>query len=96
MAMYFHIFGKKRCKYCTKAVKLLESKKLDYVVSYMEKAPKVLDELKTGVDWKTVPIVLEVLNDNSVFVGGYTELEEYLNGSNKEKKTSVGEGTDTL
>jgi len=92
MAMYFHIFGKKRCKYCTKAVKLLQSKELDYVVSYLDHAPDSLDELKQSVNWKTVPIVLEVLNNTSVFVGGFTELEKYLDGSNKEK--GRGEGTD--
>jgi len=94
MAMYFHVFGKKRCKYCTKAVKLLQSKKLDYVVSYLDHAPASLNELKRGVDWKTVPIVLEVLNDTSVFVGGFTELEKYLDGSYEKKEEGRGEGTD--
>ena len=93
MAMYFHIFGKKRCKYCTKAVKLLNSKKIDYVISYLEKAPKALDELKSTVKWETVPIVMEVVDNKSLFIGGYTELEAHLNEGSK-KKTSRGEGTD--
>lgn len=96
MAMYFHVFGTKRCKFCTKATKLLKKKDMKHVVSYLDDCPEVLDELKSSVEWKTVPIILEVLDDKSVFIGGYTELEGYINGSTEKKEKNRGEGTESL
>jgi glutaredoxin len=92
--MYYQIFGKKRCKFCTKATKLLDAKKIQYVMTYLDNAPDVLAELKNNLEWKTVPIVLEVAGNQSTFLGGYTELEEYLNGTKKGKKAGRGENTD--
>jgi glutaredoxin len=94
MAGYFHIFGKKRCKFCTKAKKLLESKKLEHVVSYLEKAPGVLKTLQDNNGHKTVPLIFEVVGNVPIFVGGSSELEEYLDEAKEEK--GRGEGTDLL
>jgi len=94
-SMYFHMFAKKRCKYCTKAKSLLEERKLAHVVTHMDKAPEVLEELKERCKWETVPIIFEVLGGSEAFIGGYTDLEEYLNGAKKEKK-GRGEETDNL
>jgi glutaredoxin len=92
---YFHLFAKKRCKFCTKALKLLDSKKLAYVISYMDKAPSALEEVKSGTGWGTVPVVLEIVGTSASFIGGYTELEEYIDVAEK-KKDGRGEGTDSL
>jgi len=92
--MYYQVFGKRRCKFCTKAAKLLESKKIEYVITYFDKAPNVLKDLKYNLEWETVPMVLEVSGPRSTFLGGYTELEEYLNGSKTEEKPGRGEGVD--
>ena len=92
MVPYFHIFAKRRCKYCTKAVKLLESKKIEYAVTYLDKAPDALQSLKATCEWKTVPIIFEVIGAKQGFIGGFTDLERYLNGEKEEK--GRGEGTD--
>ncbi len=91
---YFHIFVKKRCKFCSKATKFLDEKQLPYVVTCCDKAPGVLQGLKDACEWKTVPLVFEVLVTGTVssFIGGYTELEEYLDGAQEEE--GRGEGTD--
>ena len=97
MQPYFHLFAKKRCKYCTRASKLLDSKKLAYVISYMDKAPEALKELQQGCNWETVPVVLQIHGAaaGASLIGGYTELEEYLDGSTT-KKEGFGEGMDVV
>ena len=92
---YFHMFAKKRCKHCTKAKKLLEERKLAYVITHMDKAPTALDELKQQCSWKTVPIIFEILGEQEIFIGGCTDLEGYLNGETQEKE-GRGEGTDNV
>ena len=90
------MFVKKRCKYCTKAKNLLDDRNFAYVTTHMDKAPEVLGDLKKQCNWKTVPIIFEVLGDQESFVGGYTDLEEYLDGTTEEEKEGRGEGTDNI
>lgn len=94
-SLYFHMFAKKRCKYCTKAKKLLDERNLAYVITHMDKAPEALKELKEHCSWKTVPIIFEVLGEQQSLVGGFTDLEVYLNGETQEKE-GRGEGTDNI
>jgi len=91
-SMYFHLFVKRRCKFCVKAQKLLNERGIAYVITTMDKAPSVLEELKEQCQWKTVPIIFEITGSQETLVGGYTDLEEYLNGTPEEK--GRGEGTD--
>jgi len=91
--MYFHLFSKKRCKFCTRATKLLDANELPYITTYMDKAPSVLEELKESFDQETVPLILEVFDkDTMKFIGGYDDLKEYLDGTKKED--GRGETTD--
>ena len=92
---YFHMFTKKRCKHCTKAKKLLEERDLPHVVTQMDKAPHALDELKEMCQWKTVPIIFEVVGEHEAFIGGCTDLEDYLNGTTEEEEGRC-EGTDNI
>ena len=95
-AMYFHVFSKKRCKFCVSTKKLLEEKKLPHVITYVDSAPQALDELKERCQWETVPIIFEILGDKEAFVGGYTDLEEYLNGEEEKDEAGIGEGVDPI
>ena len=92
---YFHVFIKEECKYCIKAKNLLEERELAHVVTNMDKAPEALEELKEQCSWKTIPIIFEVLGEQETFVGGYTDLEEYLNGASEGEK-SCGEETNNI
>jgi len=96
MSAYFHVFSKKRCKFCTSAKKLLEEKDLPHVITYVDKAPEALNELKDRCQWETVPIIFEILSEKEFFVGGYTDLEEYLNGTEKDEEAGIGEGVDPI
>lgn len=68
------VYGRDNCQYCTKAVNLLELKKMEYTY-YKLGIDLTLDELlEKFPDAKTVPIVVA----NGFRIGGFTELETYL------------------
>ena len=48
----------------------------------LDQSDKLLSFLKKKYDWNTVPMVIEkwVENNNEKFIGGYTDLVEYLKG----------------
>ena len=88
---YFHVFAKKRCKYCSNTVKFLNEKKVEYTITYCDKAPSALKNLKEVCEWQTVPIIFEMSGDVEAFIGGYTELTKRFSN---DKKIGRGEGTD--
>tara|TARA_R110001583_G_scaffold99959_3_gene245545 strand:+ start:1010 stop:1291 length:282 start_codon:yes stop_codon:yes gene_type:complete len=88
---YFHVFAKKRCKHCSGAVKLLNEQKKEYTVTYCDKAPTALKNLKSTCEWQTVPIIFEMSEHTEVFIGGFTELKRRFDETNKKGR---GEGTD--
>lgn len=82
----FIIFYNEWCGYSQKALKLLKNEKLSfkgYIIDNIKgKLPRVLDRLNRGKDLtnfkedhKTIPIIYR----NGKFIGGYSELVEYLN-----------------
>ena len=83
-ANYFHVFAKKRCKYCKGALDLLKNKKLDHVITYCDSAPAALDNLKSHCQWKTVPIIFKVMGEDETFIGGFSELKEHFDGTQEE------------
>ena len=82
---YFHIYGKQRCKHCTKAKKLLKDKSVEFIWSDMTRAKPTLEVLKGWTTWETVPLVFHILGEKQYFVGGCTELESYLHGEEVEE-----------
>lgn len=83
---YFHVFAKRRCKYCSGAVKLLNEKKTEYTITYCDKAPSALKNLKSVCEWQTVPIIFEMSESgDETFIGGFTELKERFDASNRGK-----------
>ena len=76
---YFIVHGRTSCPFCVKAVGLLESKNMAYIFSPVD--GEILTEVKRKWDHATVPIVVERdLHECEYesFIGGYTELNEYL------------------
>ena len=70
------IFCKPTCPFCVKAKELLEEQGLEYS---MVDVGETWDQLKEGFRWQTVPMILEAESDVIYhFVGGYTDLVEYL------------------
>ncbi len=52
------------------------------MVTDMTKAKKALEVLKGWTSWDTMPIVFHIQGDKQFFVGGYEELEAYLDERN--------------
>lgn len=81
---YYHVICRSACPYCVKAVELLEENKLHFHAEYYgSQEQERLDEQKKRYDWQTVPIVnkVEVSKDGTIiteFIGGYTDLKEFL------------------
>ena len=77
----FLIYGRSSCPFCVKAVDLLEFAGIDNHFFDLEDDPEFLEEAKRVYNHKTVPLVLRIDGESGVanFIGGYTELENYLN-----------------
>ncbi len=76
------VHARERCPFCVSAINLLSTLRgqATYCVFFHEnkRAPKLLQEQKKW-DWKTVPIVVEVYENESGdsterLIGGYTDL----------------------
>lgn len=76
---YYHLFTKNRCPHCKEAVGILKDKKLEHVVSAMDKAPGALAKLQETADHHTVPIIFKVDGENQYsFIGGCDDLKGSL------------------
>lgn len=72
----FTIYGRSDCGYCAAAKRLLESKSEEviWVDMMSEGISKAELSQKIGQSVSTVPQILH----GSIYVGGYTELTQYL------------------
>ena len=61
------------------AVQLLTERKKDFECYALDKQPKLLNEIKETYRWETVPVVVEITEGQEKFIGGFTDLKEYLN-----------------
>ena len=68
------IYGKKQCSFCTKAVKLLQGKGFDFIYTSMDNREEELVELALKHRHKTVPLIIQVVEGEPVFIGGYDNL----------------------
>ncbi len=81
MSVYYKVYIKSGCPFCDKALKLLDKKKQEYVVNIMDSNEELLAEVKETWSWETVPIIIEISDRRGFnFIGGYTDLCEYLGG----------------
>jgi len=75
----YEIIAKTDCKFCKKAINLLEIKGYPFVVTVVDKNPAFLEEIKTKWNWQTVPVILESDENNQFkLIGGCAELEQIL------------------
>lgn len=76
--MKFRLYTKANCPYCQMAIQLLAEKQKEFECYAMDKQPKLLTEIKKTYRWNTVPIVVEITEGQEKFIGGFTDLQEYL------------------
>ena len=74
----FKLYTTTSCPYCHAAIKLITENKMDYECHALDNQPQLLQEVKSKHNWRTVPMVFEVTNGQETFIGGYTDLKEYL------------------
>ena len=73
------MFARESCSFCVKAGDLLHKTGADYkVINFEDEQRDVLEEIKKAHDWPTVPMIFYRNADHIEFVGGYTDLVEYL------------------
>jgi len=77
--MKFRLYTKNDCPYCHAAVKLLAEHKKEFECYAMDQQPELLNEIKSTYRWETVPVVVEITEGQEKFIGGFTDLKEYLN-----------------
>jgi len=76
--MKFRLYTKIDCPYCHMAVRLLAEHQKEFECYAMDTKPELLNEIKGTYRWETVPIVIEITEGQEKFIGGFTDLKEYL------------------
>ena len=76
--MKFRLYTKNDCPYCQMAIRLLAEHNKDFECYALDNQPKLLNEIKSTYRWETVPVVVEITEGQEKFIGGFTDLKEYL------------------
>ena len=75
---YFILYTQADCKYCKKAIKLLADRKKEYVTYDLGDSKIQINEAKKRFKWPTLPIILMAENKEKIFIGGYTDLKNFI------------------
>ena len=60
------------------AIRLLAEHQKEFECYSMDQQPELLTEIKQTYRWETVPVVVEITAGQEKFIGGFTDLKEYL------------------
>lgn len=76
--MKFRLYTKNSCPYCHAAVRLLAEHQKEFECWALDAKPELLTEIQQVYRWETVPLVLEITDGKEKFIGGFSDLKEYL------------------
>lgn len=76
--MKFRLYTKNSCPHCHAAVRLLAEHKKEFECYALDNRPELLTEVQNTYKWNTVPVVVEITEGQEKFIGGFTDLKEYL------------------
>ena len=76
--MKFRLYTKANCPYCQMAVNLLSERQKEFECYALDRQPELLTEIQSTYKWNTVPVVVEITPGQEKFIGGFTDLKEYL------------------
>jgi glutaredoxin len=74
----FKLYTKNTCPYCHAAVRLLAENKMSFECHSLDTKPQLLTEIKEKHNWGTVPMIFDISEGQEKFIGGFTDLQEYL------------------
>ena len=77
--MKFRVYTKSNCPYCQMAIQLLADNQKEFECYALDNQPRLLNEIKETYRWQTVPVIVEITEGKEKFIGGFTDLQEYLN-----------------
>ena len=77
--MKFKLYTKTTCPFCHSAQLLLAENNISYECHSLDDRPQLLTEIKEKNNWQTVPLVFDITDGQEKFIGGFTDLQEYLN-----------------
>ncbi len=84
--MRYILFVKETCPFCIKARDMLSERKIPFKeVVFQEDQLGMLEEIKDAYSWRTVPMIFYRDENKVEFVGGYTDLVEYVDSNVQEK-----------
>ena len=81
MKKFFTVYIKTDCPFCEKAIDLLDEKKIPFIVVAMDKNPDFAEKLKQDMKMTTIPVIIEQLELGVKIIGGFDNLEQYINSS---------------
>ncbi len=76
--MKFRLYTKSDCPYCQMAIHLLTENEKEFECYALDAQPHLLTEIQSTYRWETVPVVIEITEGKEKFIGGFTDLKEYL------------------
>jgi len=74
----FRLYTKANCPYCHAAIQLLAENQKQFECYGLDQQPELLNEIQSTYNWRTVPVVVEITEGQEKFIGGFTDLKEYL------------------
>jgi len=77
--MKFRLYTKTDCPFCHAAIALLAEHQKEFECYGLDQQPELLNEIQSTYNWRTVPVVVEITAGQEKFIGGFTDLKEYLN-----------------
>ena len=80
---YFQVYAWTECPFCVHAKELLIEKGEQFMFCCLDQSDALLRFIKTKYKWETVPMIVErhTENNDEKFIGGFTDLQKYLETS---------------
>ena len=74
----FLIYTGNFCGYCTAAKRLFERHGLSYTEYNFDEVPHLRQHIVEATGHRTVPVIFDIKGEQTVFIGGYDQLQPYL------------------
>lgn len=87
MKTFYTVYSLTDCKFCKRAIQLLDINQMPFLVVVMDKNVEFLQKIKQDMNHPTVPIVVQQLDNSTIkIIGGSDDLERHLQELESENK----------